>query len=323
MLKFVETLFVKLLSRTPVFPFHRFISLSNENFQSVLPFASLWAKLDIHTPSKDAYDIHTNSFYSNVVNRIGDSAGGVSTSRFRYFTKDTFVSFMELVKVTQLRKDKKFHTYYCTVKFNDLFDQMDQEDLGKVCATFTKKNICHGSKHPMDIRIKEKILAFLLLHRHDVTSENIWSMSLFLQLGSMPENLHDKLVELQNAIVQDGLAEKLSLKAIFGLLSVTSLACSTKLVDIWILRALSSPTLELAWCSSGLEAREMGDVGRTVALQRDTPAGETVRVASVLMLRSLPGRALLLRLSSLLAERMQVEADPRQFVRPMIRWKCY
>ena len=48
---------------------HRFISLSNENFQSVLPFASLWAKLDLHTPSSEAYDIHTNSFYSNVVNR--------------------------------------------------------------------------------------------------------------------------------------------------------------------------------------------------------------------------------------------------------------
>ena len=48
---------------------HRFISLSNENFQSVLPFAKLWAKLDLHTPSSAIHDIHTNSFYSNVVNK--------------------------------------------------------------------------------------------------------------------------------------------------------------------------------------------------------------------------------------------------------------
>ena len=49
--------------------FYRFISLSNENFQSVLPFASLWAKVDLFTPSSAAFDTHTNSFYSNVVNR--------------------------------------------------------------------------------------------------------------------------------------------------------------------------------------------------------------------------------------------------------------
>jgi len=207
------------------------------------------------------------------------------------------------VKVTQLRKDKKFHTYYCTVKFKDLFDQMDQDDIGKVCSTFSKKKIGHGSKHPMTVLIKEKIVAFLLLHRHDVTSENLWSISLFLQLGTMPEDLFARLVELQDAIVQEGLADELSLKSIFGLLSVTSVACSTNLVDYWITRALTSPTSELAWCSSGLESREMGDVGKIVALQRDTPEG----------------RALLLRLSSLLTERMQVEADPRQFVRPMIR----
>ena len=47
----------------------RFISLSNENFQSVLPFATLWAKLDPHTPSRHSYDILTNSFHSNFVNR--------------------------------------------------------------------------------------------------------------------------------------------------------------------------------------------------------------------------------------------------------------
>ena len=210
----------------------------------------------------------------------------MSTSRFKYFTKDSFVSFMELVKVTQLRKDKKFHTYYCTVKFKDLFDQMDQDDIGKVCSTFAKKKIGHGSKHPMTILIKEKIVAFLLLHRHDMASENLWSISLFLQMGATPDNLLAKLVELQDAIVQEGLADELSLKSIFGLLSVTSVACSTNLVDYWITRALTSPTSELAWCSSGLESREMGDVGRIVALQRDTPEGNTLLIALVLMLLS-------------------------------------
>jgi len=229
----------------------------------------------------------------------------VSTSRFKYFTKDSFVSFMELVGWTQLRKDRKFHTYYCTVKFNHLFDQMDQEDLGKVCATFAKKRIFHGSQHPMDVLLKEKIIAFLLQHRLDVTSENLYKMSTFLQLGAMPENLLDKFVELQDALVRDGLDDKFTLRAISELLSVTSSVCSSNLVDKWVCRALSSSTSELAWCTSGLGSREMGDVGRIVSLQRDTPAG----------------RALLLRLSSLLTERMQEEADPRQSVRPMIRWK--
>ena len=205
--------------------------------------------------------------------RIGDSAGGVSTSRFRYFTKDTFVSFMELVKVTKLRKDRKFHTYYCTVKFNDLFDQMDQEDIGKVCHTFAKKKICHGAKHPMDVMLKEKIIDFLLLHRLDLTSENLCGMSMFLRMGTMPENLYAKFVELQDALVQDGLADKLTLRAILELLSVTNLVCSSKLIDKWICRALSSSSSDLTWCSEGLGAREMGDVGRIVALQRDTPAG--------------------------------------------------
>ena len=205
--------------------------------------------------------------------RIGDSAGGVSTSRFRYFTKDTFVSFMELVKVTKLRKDRKFHTYYCTVKFNDLFDQMDQEDIGKVCHTFAKKKICHGAKHPMDVMLKEKIIDFLLLHRLDLTSENLCGMSMFLRMGTMPEKLYAKFVELQNALVQDGLADKLTLRAILELLSVTNLVCSSKLIDKWICRALSSSSSDLTWCSEGLGGREMGDVGRIVALQRDTPAG--------------------------------------------------
>ena len=205
--------------------------------------------------------------------------------------------------MTQLRKDKKFHTYYCTVKFNDLFDQMDQEDLGKVCATFSKKKICHGSRHPMDVLIKEKIIAFLMQHRMDVTSENILRMSMFLGMGTMPENLHAKFVDLQDALVKDDLADRLALKATLVLLSVSSEVCSTKLVDKWINRALSSSTSKLAWCSDGLGSKEMGDVGRMVALQRDTP----------------PGRALLLRLSTLLSERMGVEDDPRQNVRPMIR----
>ena len=198
----------------------------------------------------------------------------MSTSRFKYFTKDSFVSFMELVGWTQLRKDRKFHTYYCTVKFNHLFDQMDQEDLGKVCATFAKKRIFHGSQHPMDVLLKEKIIAFLLQHRLDVTSENLYKMSTFLQLGAMPENLLENFVELQDALVRDGLDDKFTLRAISELLSVTSSVCSSNLVDKWICRALSSSTSELAWCTSGLGSREMGDVGRIVSLQRDTPAGD-------------------------------------------------
>ena len=209
-----------------------------------------------------------------MIHRIGDSAGGVSTSRFKYFTKDSFVAFMELVGWTRLKKDRKFHTYYCTVKFNDLFDQMDQEDIGKVCATFAKKGICHGSQHPMDVLLKEKIIAFLLQHRLDVTSENLYKMSMFLKLGAMPENLHGRFVELQDALVRDGLDDKFTLRAVLELLSVTSSVCSSQLVDKWIRRALSSPTSELAWCSSGLGPREMGDVGRIVSLQRGTPAGE-------------------------------------------------
>ena len=181
---------------------------------------------------------------------------------------------MELVGWTRLKKDRKFHTYYCTVKFNDLFDQMDQEDIGKVCATFAKKGICHGSQHPMDVLLKEKIIAFLLQHRLDVTSENLYKMSMFLKLGAMPENLHGRFVELQDALVRDGLDDKFTLRAVLELLSVTSSVCSSQLVDKWIRRALSSPTSELAWCSSGLGPREMGDVGRIVSLQRGTPAGE-------------------------------------------------
>ena len=210
----------------------------------------------------------------NASHRIGDSAGGVSTSRFKYFTKDSFVSFMDLVGGTKLRKDRKFHTYYCTVKFKDLFDQMNQEDISEVCATFAKKRICHGSQHPMDVLLKEKIIAFLLQHRLDMTSENLYKMSMFIKLGAMPENLHDQFVELQDALVQDGLDEKFTLRAILELLSVTSSVGSSKLVDRWICRALSSPTSELAWCNSGLGAREMGDVGRIVSLQRGTPAGD-------------------------------------------------
>jgi len=121
--------------------------------------------------------------------------------------------------------------------------------------------------------------------------------------GTMPENLHDNFVELQDALVQDRLADKFTLRANLELLSVNSSVCSSKLVDNWIYRALSSPTSELAWCGSGLGSREMGDVGRIVSLQRDTPAG----------------RALLLRLSSLLTEKMRMEADPRQNVKPVIR----
>jgi len=225
----------------------RFISLSNENFQSVLPFATLWAKLDPHTPSRHSYDILTNSFHSNFVNRIVDSAGGVSMSRFKYFTKDSFVSFMELVQITQLRKDRKFHTYYCTIKFNDLFEQMGQDDIGKICAALVKKKIIHGSKHPMDVLIKEKIIAFLLKHRKEVTSDNLWKMSMFLGLGTLPENLLSKFIELQEAIIRDNLSNKISLRAISELLYVTSEACSPELVDKWISRALCSPTSEHRW----------------------------------------------------------------------------
>ena len=71
-IKFVgEERFVilKILKLKVLSTLHRYISLSNENFQSVLPFATMWSKLDFHTPSSAKYNILTNSFYSNVVHR--------------------------------------------------------------------------------------------------------------------------------------------------------------------------------------------------------------------------------------------------------------
>ena len=257
------------------------ISLANQRFQAVLPLAALWATLD---PLSMSMNSLTNSFHNNFVNHIGDSATGTSMSRFKHFTKDGFVAFMKLVEVVALMKTRKFHSYYCTIKFVDLFDQMDQHDIGAVCRAFAKKGIMHGSRHPMDAAMKGKIVAFLQEHHAEVTPTNLRLMARVLRMGRLPAALEPGLREVQEAVVAGGRVGELGLRPVLALLTATQDTYSAALVDQWVRRALALPLVHAG--EDAVQPRDMADASKLVALQRDTPAG----------------RALLLRYAELLQD---------------------
>ena len=258
----------------------RHISLASRRFQAVLPLATLWATLDPLSTSPNSL---TNSFHNNFVNHIGDSATGTSMSRFKHFTKDGFVSFMKLVEVVALMKTRKFHTYYCTIKFVDLFDQMDQHDIGAVCRAFAKKGIIHGSRHPMDAAMKGKIVAFLQEHHAEVTPANLRLMARVLRMGRLPAALEPGLLEVQEAVVAGGRLGELGLRPVLALLTVTQDTYSAALVDQWVRRALVLPLTRAG--EDAVQPRDMADAGKLVALQRDTPAGRALLLRYAELLR--------------------------------------
>lgn len=265
----------------------RFISMSSDNFLHILPLCKHWTHVDFSSPS---INTTMNPFHNNYINHIGNGASKTSNRRFKHFTKDGFVQFCEVMASCVLFKD--FHKYYCTVKFADLMDQMDEDDLGKVCRAFVTKDIYHGREHPMDELVKGRIIRFLIKHRATITSHNLWSMGRFLGLGGLPPSLQSDLLELQVLLEQENLSEGLQLRALLVILTVPQGQPHIPLVDQWVTRSTASLASSE---EDGLHYKEMEAVGRLVARYRDTPAG----------------RALVLRLAGVLGEQLEAHRDPK------------
>ena len=220
----------------------RFISLSSEHFTSVLPLSAAWARIDSSTSPNPL----ANSFHNNYINDVGNADGSKNSNRrFKHFTKDSFVAFCGIMERTSLRKG--FHKYYITVKFADLMDQMDEDDLGKVCRALVKKSIIHGGRHPMDVLVKTRLLDFLLEKGRLVQEQNLWSILVFLNQGGSPPAVHERLLLLQQLLVEDGRALQLPLHTLLMLMTASERDTHPPLLDLWVQRATACSARELSW----------------------------------------------------------------------------
>ena len=241
----------------------RFISLSSEHFTRVLPLSAAWSRIDSST-SPNAL---TNSFNNNYINDVGNADGSKNSNRrFKHFTKDSFVAFCGVMERTSLRKG--FHKYYITVKFADLMDQMDEDDLGKVCRALVKKSIIHGGRHPMDVLVKTRLLDFLLEKGRLVQEQNLWHILVFLNQGGSPPAVHERLQLLQQLLVEDGRALQLPLHTLLMLMTASERDTHPPLLDLWLQRATACSERELSWdLGQGLRPQAMEAVREQEQIQ--------------------------------------------------------
>jgi len=245
----------------------KFISLSNENFEKVLELCHDWAAVE-KKKSK-------GSFIYNVVNNIGDQQTATSSRRFKHFTRKSFVSFCILMREINLAKD--FHSYYCIVKFVDLFPQMNQDDIGEVCHTFC----VHGSltpspSHPMSVTLKTCLANFLEDNIRDIKSVNLLPICLYLG-NNLPDQLVSQCLSLQSSMFVDGLMDKHDMKTLMAVAKITStnnLFTRTGLhKDFWdtlVDRVLEAP---VDLIDEQLTSKDISKFAEMLSLQRGTPRG--------------------------------------------------
>jgi len=254
----------------------KFISLSNDNFQKVLELCHDWTAVDKSRIK--------GSFTSNVINHLGDQERGTSSRRFKHFSKDGFVSFCVLMRMVNLADN--FHKYYCMVKFVDLFPQMTEDDIGKICHTFHHHHLVLPPQHPMNIILKTKLVDYLIENIDAMQSENLSHICIFLHLG-FPYNLEPKFIMLQAYMFQKQLIDRHDIRTLITVVRVTSWAnlytrtgVNKDFLDTLVDRVIEAPTEVV----NRITLKDISLLVEVIRLHRDTPKGRLLVMSMTKMI---------------------------------------
>ena len=252
----------------------KFISLSNEHFLDVLKLGDYWRCLE-KRKSK-------NSFLFFLVNNIGDTETGRSIQRFKHFTKDGFVTYCRLVRHTTILPT--FHSYYVLIKFLDLLEQMNQDDVGEVCSTIYYHSFHLACEHPVNILLKTKLIDYLKDNFSSITSRNLWKISTVLSPRFdyiFPLSLTPNIKEIQNLVASDH--HRFYIKSLITILNVGNIShvgtgegTDRSLVDCIVKRLLDNPEEVLE-----LNSKEIAILALAIHFKKDSPAGRYLLVKLV------------------------------------------
>ena len=254
----------------------KFISLANDKFQNVFELCHFWIRLEKFMRKKKSGIRET--FPNLVINKIGDSETGASMAKFKHFTKDGFVSFCCLVRNVNLIED--FHSYYLLVKFVDLFDQMNEKDIGEVCQTIHVQQFFLTASHPLNDILKTKLLDFLVENISTVSSPSLQAISVVLVPGTssvLAKQLHSKAAALGTRIAgEERFTERHSVRALLALANMLK-GCSA------VERGLVDGLVErvLAGVEPALQTKDMAALAHMVTFLRDTPRGRMALLGQV------------------------------------------
>ena len=244
----------------------KFISQSNENFLNVIENARPWIVLEKRRT--------INSFIFFVVNNIGDYETSTSMSRFKHFTKDTFVIFCQLIRHTNLAPS--FHKYYVIIKFLDFFDQMTETDIADVCSALSKHEIVLPVDHPVNKTLKSKLIQFMFENVDQISAISVFRICSFLgnhYAHFFPPDLTTNVMDVQKAIANR--VEKMDfLPAMLSLLNVTNNSniisgdgVDKNFVDALVKKLFGNLDDTI------LTSKDMANFALAISKQRDTPLG--------------------------------------------------
>ena len=107
----------------------------------------------------------------------------------------------------------------------DLFDQMNEKDIGEVCWTIHAQQFFLTASHPLNDILKAKLLDFLVENISTVSSPSLQAISVVLVPGTssvLARQLQSKAAELGNRIAgEERFTERHSVRALLALANMT------------------------------------------------------------------------------------------------------
>ena len=260
----------------------KFISQNNDNLEDVLRFCHHWTRIE--EPKR------RRSVVTQIVNNIGDTDRRTSVQRFKHFTKDSFVLFCKLMRHVNIFQN--FHRYYVLVKFMDLFDQMNEEEVTEVCSTIAHHSLHLSSDHPLALMIKTNLMDFLEQNIHVIEPKSLLKICVAFSPTveyQLPREMIPRIINFQKRIFEENLHTRFNVKVLLYILNLTNNSLMTTraglskdLLDVLVERIVRDPS-----SAHSLTSKDIASLSFSVSKHRDTPAARLAVLTLVPRLRNL------------------------------------